>query len=587
MSEADRRAWIVEIIDPLKPIFSEVMAFSLFVNILALAAPIFTLQVYDRVVGSGGLTTLQGLVIGMGVVVFFDLVLRQSRARIMQTVALKIDVIVGRKLFEKIVSLPLRTLETKPSAFWQILFRDVETVRNTLSGASAILVVDLPFTILFLTVMFIIATPLATVLMIAMPLFMFVAWRSGTVQQSATQKERKSASSRDTLIAEVIAARNTVKALSLDRAMKPLWEEKSAEAIEDAIVRGARNDGFVNMTASLSMITTIAVTTVGALYIVDHQLTMGALVASNMLMGRLLSPLNQLVGTWKTFAGFRQSVTRLGDVFTQASDNLKSAIQIERPKGKLSAEKVVFSYAQGAAPVLNEISLEFSPGLTAIIGPNGSGKTTFMKVMLGLYPCSSGRVLLDGADIAQFGRAELAGWLGYVPQECVLFSGSIRDNIAHGATDPSDDQIIKAATQSGVHAFIVDMPGGYATAVGEGGGILSGGQRQRLVIARALVCDPPVLLLDEPSSNLDRKAEEDLAKTLVALARTRTVLMVTHSPVLLSVCHRVVALDHGRVIADGPPAGILARLFGRPAAAQPAPAAYGSQRLAPVQSSEP
>lgn len=567
-----RHEWIAEIIRPLKPIFLEVIAVSLFVNILALCAPIFTLQVYDRVVFSGGLTTLQGLVIGMILVAAFDFVLRQVRARILQTVALRVDVVVGSRLFEKLMALPLRTLETKPAAFWQLLFRDVEVVRNTLSGASAVLVADLPFALLFLVLIFILATPLGFVLLVVMPIFGFLAWYSARAQQKAAKREKRTLSNRDTLISEMIQGRSTIKALALDDRMRPLWEERTAASIEEAIMRGTKNDTHVNLSASLTMMTNVTLTTVGALFIVAHEMTMGALIASNMLMGRLLGPLNQLVGSWKTYLGFRQSVERLGDIFIAPEELRESRIDLGRPKGELGCESVTFRYQKDAAPTLDSVNMKVSPGgITAVVGPNGSGKTTLLKVLLGLYPCDSGRVVLDGADIAQFTRRELATWMGYVPQECVLFSGTIRDNIAQGTADASDEQILKASRQSGVHPFIIDLPDGYGTLVGEGGGILSGGQRQRLVLARALVGDPPVLLLDEPSSNLDRRAEEDLARTLIELAKDHTIVMVTHSPVLLSVSNRVVALDKGHILAAGPASEILPRLFGRPTAPQQAP----------------
>ncbi|MBF0267279.1 MAG: ATP-binding cassette domain-containing protein [Alphaproteobacteria bacterium] len=562
-----RHQWVADVVRPLKPVFMEVIAVSLFVNILALCAPIFTLQVYDRVVSSGGLTTLQGLVIGMVLVAIFDFFLRQVRARILQTVALRVDVQVGKKLFEKLMALPLRTLETKPAAFWQLLFRDVEVVRNTLSGASAVLVADLPFAVMFFALIFVLATPLGITLMVIMPLFLALAWFSARAQQKAAKREKRTLTSRDTLLAELVSGRTTIKALALDDRMRPLWEERSANSIEEAILRGSKNDTHVNLSASLTMMTNVILTTVGALFIVAHEMTMGALIASNMLMGRLLGPLNQLVGSWKVYLSFRQSVERLGDIFAAQEELQESRIGLGRPKGELAAENVVFRYKEDAAPTLDSVNMKVAPGgITAIVGPNGSGKTTLLKVLMGLYPCESGRVLLDQADIAQFTRRELAEWMGYVPQECVLFSGSIRDNIAQGMADAGDEHILKASRMAGVHPFIIDLPDGYGTPVGEGGSVLSGGQRQRLVLARALVGDPPVLMLDEPSSNLDRKAEEDLARTLLELAKEHTIVMVTHSPVLLSVSNRVVALDKGRILAAGPSQDILPRLFARPAA---------------------
>lgn len=547
---------------------------SAFVNLLALATPIFTLQVYDRVVGTGGLSTLWGLVIGMGLVVLFDLALKQARSKIMQTVALRVDVLVGRHLFNKLVSLPLHMLEGKPASYWQSLFRDVDVVRNTVSGASAILICDLPFVIMFFTLIWVIAAPIAWVLLIILPLFMFVAWRSGNVMSQANAAERESTQSRDALIAELIQGRTTIKALALDRAMRPMWEDTHAENIAQSIYRGNKTDFYTNCSQSLTMATTIFLTSVGAYQIIHQNLTMGALIATNMLSGRLLGPLNQLVGQWRAYNGFKQSVDRLGEVFASESDRQESEIHMDKPRGEIKVENLTFSYSPEHKPVVDSVTVDIhAGGVHALVGRNGSGKTTLLKMIQGLYTPTNGRVLIDGADIAQFTRAELATWMGYVPQDTVLFAGTVRDNIVHRFPDASDEQIVEAATAAGVHHFIIDLPDGYASDIGEAGQRLSGGQRQRIAVARALIGDPAVLLLDEPSASLDRQAEQELRKTLVEIG---TVIIVTHSPILLAACDDLVALDKGKVALAGPSREILPKLFGQQPmqkdTAEPAPA---------------
>jgi ATP-binding cassette, subfamily C, bacterial LapB len=563
MAENSTTSWLKPFLKPLRPTFNEVVAMSAFVNILALAVPIFTLQVYDRVVGHNGISTLKGLVVGMIIIVVFDYILRQARSRIMQTVALRIDVQVGRKLFNKFMSLPLQTLEAEPSAHWLSLFRDADTVRNTLSGASAILIADLPFAVLFLIIIFVIATPVAWVLLIVMPIFMFVAWRSSSVMAAANQAERATAHTRDSLVSEMINARTTIKALSLDRVMRPMWEDMQAENIETSVIRGSKTDSFSNMGASLTMTTSICLTTVGALAIIGQELTIGSLIATNMLSGRLLGPLNQLVGQWRTYSQFSQSVDRLGALFDTVSDRQESEVSLDKPNGEVTMENVTFAYGENLPKVINDIEITFKArGVHALVGRNGSGKSTMLKMIQGLYRPNAGRVLLDGADISQFSRTEMASWMGYVPQDCILFTGNVRDNIAQRKPDATDDEILKAAQESGVHQFIIDMPDGYSTEIGEAGQRLSGGQRQRIAIARALVGDPPVVLLDEPSSSLDRQAEFELRNTLTKIGKDRTVIIVTHSPILLATCDDLVALDKGRVALAGPSKDILPKLFG-------------------------
>ncbi|MBL6945435.1 MAG: ATP-binding cassette domain-containing protein [Rhodospirillales bacterium] len=572
MSGNTKRSWLRAFLKPIKPVFREVLAMSFFVNILALAVPVFTLQVYDRVVFHAGISTLQGLVLGMLLVLAFDYVLRQSRSRIMQRVALRVDVVVGQRVFEKFTSLPLKTLEAQPGAHWQSLFRDVDIVRNTLSGASAILMADLPFAILFLGVIFVVAPAIAWVLLVLLPLFVFIAWRSAAVMSGANAEERETSQSRDSLIAEMIAGRTTIKALALDRAMRPEWEEKHAENIERAITRGGKADTFSNLGATLTTLTTICMTSIGAIAIIDQRLTMGGLIATNMLSGRLIGPLNQLVGQWRTYSSFRQAVERLGTFFAETSERQESDVKLDKPRGEIAAEMACFSYSEEGANVVDNVSIKIEQGgVSALVGRNGSGKTTLLKLLMGLYLPSTGRILLDGADISQFSRPELAAWMGYVPQQSVLFAGTIRDNIAHRVPEASDDEIVNAAKASGIHDFIIDQPDGYASDIGEAGQRLSGGQRQRIAIARALVGDPPVLLLDEPSSSLDRQAEIDLRKTLEELSKRHTVIVVTHSPILLAVCRDLIALDRGKVALAGPASEILPRLFG--GGARPAPRA--------------
>jgi ATP-binding cassette subfamily C protein LapB len=578
-----KTTWLKPVIEPLRPVLRELLAASLFINLMALAVPIFVMQVYDRVIGHNGVATLKGLVVGVGVLLAFDWIIRTSRGRIMQTAALRIDVEIGAKLFDKIMHLPLRTLESRPASFWQTLFRDVDGIRNTVSGSTAVLLADLPFVLIFLAVIFVIGRPLAIVFILLFLAFLVLAWRSGGAMKESTGKEKNVQQARDNLIAEIIAGRATVKAVALDRAIRPIWEEKQAGAIEQSIQRGATNDEYVNLGQMLTMLGSVALTTVGAVFIMDHELTMGALVACNMLSSRLYGPINQLVGAWKSFSSFRQSVERLGEVFAEGEERRTSAITRERPAGLITLEDISFAYDKKSAAAASIDRLEIRPGgITAVLGRNGSGKTTLLKIILGLYHPAKGRVLLDQADIAQFTRAELAGWMGYVPQECVLFNASIRDNIVYGAPGATDEQILEAARVAGVHQYIIDLPDGYATPIGEAGSRLSAGQRQRIAIARALLGDPPVLLLDEPSASLDRQAEEDLRTTLAELGKTRTVIIVTHSPVLLPICRDVVVLDKGAVAAAGPAAETLQRLFGaRPQQTQPQPQAQPQPQTQP------
>ena len=565
--------WLKDTLRPAHGAFRDVAFMSLFVNLAALAVPIFVLQVYDRVVFHGGLTTLQALLVGILLVLLFDYLLRLSRSRMMQRVALRIDVTVGRLLFEKVMASPLRILEARPTPVWLQAFRDVDTLRNVLAGPAVLLLIDLPFAVIFMIIIFIVATPIAWVLLIVAPIFALVAWRATAVMSRHHGEEKQKGIDRDTLVGEMLNGRETVKALALDTSLTPLWEERHATTIEQSIRRGGSADVYSNLGLTLTMLTTVMLTSVGALAIMEQQLTIGALIATNMLSTRLIGPFNQLIVHWRSLSGFMQAVRRLDALFAGPEEVLNTTIDHPRPSGVLRIENIVFKHSEDSPHAINDISMTVRPGgLQGIVGANGSGKTTLIKLLQGLYRPQSGRVLLDDADVAQFARRQLAAWIGYVPQDITLFSGSIRDNIAYALPDAGDEQIIRAAQLSGAHGPIVDLPDGYDTDLGEGGRSLSGGMRQRIAVARALLGDPAVILLDEPTSHLDQFATEGLGRALKALARTKTVMMVTHNQTMLALCDNVIFMDRGKIALAGPSQQVLAQVFRPASGPQPAPA---------------
>lgn len=546
----------------------EALFSSLFINVLALAVPVFMLQVYDRVVFHEGLTTLQGLVIGMTVAVLFDGLLRLGRARLFQRIGLDIDVDVGRALFEKIMRLPLRVLETKTSTSWQILFRDIDAVRASLSGPTMGLLLDLPFAVLFLLAILTLAPPLAAVILVVLPLFVLLAWRSGASAANLSEAERGESAKREALVNEIIVGRSTVKALSLASRLRPVWEQRHADTIRASLDRGSAGDAHMTLSHVMSLGTTIAMTCVGALLILEQSMTIGALIASNMLAARMVAPIAGLVGQWKTLQNGREAAHRLDDILSLEDDPDGPELPFDRPNGRIELEDIGFRYEQEGEATIEKISGVIGPnGLHCIVGRNGSGKSTLFKLMSGLYRPENGRILLDGADIGQFPRRQLSRWIGYMPQDVVMFTGSVRDNILMGAPNVQDDDVVAASKLAGAHEAIAQLPEGYETEIGEAGGKLSGGQRRRVSAARALIGDPAVVLLDEPSGDMDGEAEMALARSLRALATDHTILVATHSPSLLSIADSILVLDRGKVTLAGPAKAVLAKL--REAGARP------------------
>jgi ABC-type bacteriocin/lantibiotic exporter with double-glycine peptidase domain len=553
-----------------RPSIGRLAFLSCFVNLLALAVPVFVLQVYDRVVFFAGLTTLQALAAGVLVAIAFDFVLRQARSRIIQDAALRIDATLGHALAERLARLPLAVLERRGLAQWHQYQRDVGTIRSALGGPPLLLAIDLPFVAIFIVLIAFVATPILWVLGVLVPIFVLSAVLSARSAGGATRAEQAAAISRDTIYSQLVAGRATVKALDMAAPLHRNLERAVADTIEASARRGRTTDGYSNFGTELSLLTTVALTSVGALAILDQQLTIGALIAANMLAGRIISPLNQLVTSWRSWAQYGQARRRLEELFALAEERSSSGIALPRPQGKLTAERLTFRYDGSERPAIDEVTFALGVGgMHGIVGANGSGKSTLLKLLQGLYAPSGGRVLLDGADIAQFSRFDLSRWIGYVPQESFLISGTIRDNIARFNTDIDDAAIISAATLAGAHGFISALPAGYATEVGEAGSILSGGQRQRLAVARALVFDPPVLLLDEPTAHLDRAAEHDLGRVLLDLSANRNIVTVSHSTVLLGACSDILMMTDGKITAAGNAADMLRRLGGVPAPVSP------------------
>jgi ATP-binding cassette subfamily C protein LapB len=539
----------------------EALFSSLFINILALAVPVFMLQVYDRVVFHEGLTTLQGLVIGMAVAILFDGLLRLGRARLFQRIGLDIDVDVGRALFEKIMRLPLRVLETRAATTWQTLFRDIDAVRASLSGPTMGLLLDLPFAVLFLAAILILAPPLAAVILVVLPFFILLAWRSGASAANLTNAERDESAKREALVNEIVMGRATVKSLALASRLRPIWERRHADTIRASLNRGTSGDAHMTLSHVMSLGTTVSMTCVGALLILEQNMTIGALIASNMLAARMVAPIAGLVGQWKTLQNGRDAARRLDEVLVLQDDADGPELPFDRPEGKLVLEEIAFRYEQDGDPAVDKISGVIGPkGLHCIVGRNGSGKSTLFKLLAGLYRPETGRILMDGADIGQFPRRQLSKWIGYMPQDVVMFTGSVRENIVMGAPDAADDDVVAAAKLAGAHEAIAQLPDGYETEIGEAGGKLSGGQRRRVSAARALIGDPPVILLDEPSGDMDGEAELALARGLRDLAKTHTILVATHSPSLLTIADSILVLDRGKVTLAGPARAVLAKL---------------------------
>jgi ATP-binding cassette subfamily C protein LapB len=558
---AGKEDWLRELLLPLRPAYKQAIWLAFFINLIGLAAAIFTLQVYDRVVTHHAMSSLVALTLGMLLAIAFDHFLRMGRSHLMQRIGLNIEAEIAQRAFLRLTSLPGLILEQRPAAYWQAVFRDIDLVRSTCAGATALLLVDLPFMVLSLILLGLIAWPVLPLAILTIGSFLILAWHSGQMTRRGSEQEREKLVSRDGVIAELGHRRMLVKTTGAARAANARWERGYVDWLQESMARSREADHFRDVAHGMTVANTVITTCFGALAILGNLMTMGALIAANILSGRMVSPLVQLVSHWRVFGQFTAAKKRLDELFALPVERLETAVNLPRPEGVLLLEHASFRYPQSEPEQLQAINGQIGPyGLHAIVGANGSGKTTLLKLLRGLYPPASGRVLLDGADIAQFSQGDLARWIGYLPQQVELLSGSVRDSIALSDPDIDDAAIINAARLAGAHDFIINLPDGYATEVGENGRRFSGGERKRIAIAQVLLRDPPVLLLDEPTAELDHDAEAAFIHTLRELAADHTVVVVSHSVALLNQCNGVLVLDKGRIAAAGPAGQVLPKL---------------------------
>lgn len=555
-------AWLVSTVKLSDRDIIRLITYSLFINILALATPIFVLQVYDRVVFQAGLETLKALVFGVFIALIFDFTLRQARSRLLQFISLKIDGRLGDAVFDRFSQLNLENLEKKPAWFWQNIFRDVAQIRNFIGGGTIIVLIDIPFSIIFIAIITLIAPPLIWVFVFSVASFTALSWFSFKVTRAATSAEQGSRAEVENLIIEIVSNRATVKSLNIAEHLKTVWLEKHSQTMEISLQRGRSADLFANVNVVMTMGVTVALTSFGAVAVLEQTMTIGSLIAANMLATRVIQPLSQLSLAWRTLNQFRGSKDRLGNLIHETDLLRKKVVGFRPSHAKIELDDLHFGY-QEEKKIFEGVSLKLEPAqIHAVVGNNGSGKSTLLKLILNLYSPQSGKVLWDGADIRQFNSSQIANWCGYVPQECTLFTGSIRDNIASFKDNVSDEEVINIARAMGLHEDLSDLPSGYGTEIGENGHILSVGQRQKIAIARALATNPKVIMLDEPTSNLDQRSERLLISTLKTQAKRNSsaIIIVTHSPAILAHVDNISLLGAGKIQLSGPREDVLPKI---------------------------
>ncbi|MBI1239931.1 MAG: type I secretion system permease/ATPase [Alphaproteobacteria bacterium] len=536
------------------------------VNLLALAIPLFTMNVYDRVLPNNATPTLWVLAIGVAIVLFFDFLLRSLRGLFVDIAGRRVDLILSSEMFEHLVDLQLAE---RPRTAGELANRlkDFEIVREFFTSSTIATLTDLAFMLVFIAVLFWVGGLLAFVPLAAIVLVVAIGVAVQPALKRNLERADREASLKHAHLVETISALEAVKSLNAQGQLQRGWDR-----IVSAAARTSRDTRQIslfalNATSFIQQCVTVAILIWGTYLFAAREISMGAIIASVMLSARCVAPLGGLAGM---LVRLQQALVAFKglDQFMQLkreTPEAKTPLHQQVGHGAIELRDVTFAYPGARTPALDGLALTIKAGeRVAILGRVGSGKTTLGRLLLGLYPVSGGTVLIDGVDLRQYHPADLRRGVGLLMQDVTLFSGTVRENICFGTPWASDEQVLRAARLAGADRFIAEHPQGYDLPVGERGQFLSGGQRQAIALARALFHDPPILFLDEPTAAMDPRFEREFIERmkLVLDAGPRTLIVSTHRRSLLDLVDRVIILERGTVAADGPKDEILARLQG-------------------------
>ncbi len=523
-------------------------------NLLGLSTSVFIMVVYDRVLPNEAMESLVALTAGVGLALAFDFVLKVLRAGFIDRAGQRADMLMGRRVFDQLLNIEMKSRSGSTGAMTSTV-REFETLREFFTSATLVAVVDLPFIGLFVFVIYMVGGQLAAIPALAVPVVLMTGLVVQPILSRTAEKSFADGQSKQSVLVEAVSGLETIKTTSAGRQMRARWQT----AIERQSEHGARSRAVTQMALNLTGFTQqaaqVLIVFYGVFLISEGQASMGALVASVMLTGRALAPLGQLAQTLTRVNQARSAYRNLNALMQAESERPDGRNWINRAafKGRVSFSNVHFAYPDQSDDTLSGVSFTINPGeKVAILGQIGSGKSTVARLLLGLYKPRVGSVMLDGLDIRQIDPGDLRRNVGSVLQDIWLFSGSIRDNIASGATRPQDEDLTEAGRIAGVEDFVARLPAGYDLQLAERGEGLSGGQKQAIALARALIGRPPVMLFDEPTSAMDVRTEAEVIQRLKHATKDTTLVIVTHRTSLLDLVDRVIVIEDGKIGADGP-----------------------------------
>lgn len=564
-SKSNSKNWFWDAIRKSWPAYLEILAASVLINVFALAIPLFTMNVYDRVVPNHAIETMWVLASGIGLILFFDVFLKFLRAYFIDHASKKLDVSMSATIFEHILGIRSDARPSSVGAFANTV-QSFEGFRDFITSTTITVLVDLPFVCLYLLVIYSLGGNLVIVPLCAIPVVFFL----GIALQSPLSRLTKSnfalSSEKQATLIESLSGIEAIKSTGAEGLMQGRFEQVVIYAAKIGVKLRFLVNSSINVSQLSQHVSHVLVVVFGVYKIIDGELTVGALIACTILTGRSLGPMGQVSAIFTRYFQSVQAYHSINDVMKLPTDVVADKHYLHRPnlEGNINFKNVEYCYPDQTQSVLNNISFRIKAGeKVAIIGKIGCGKSTIAKLLLGLYQPDEGSISIDGTDYLQVNPADIRRQIGYVAQDVVLFYGSVKKNISLGAPGVEDNVIIRAANISGVSNFTNNHPEGFDRQVGERGCNLSSGQRQAVSLARALLLDPRILILDEPTSSMDDSTEAMIKNNLKNyMQASTTLILVTHKVSMLSLVDRLIVLDNGRIVADGPKESVITALKG-------------------------
>ena len=547
-------SWFIPALVKYRKPLRDVLIGSFFLQLVGLASPIFFQLVIDKVLVHQSMTTLEVLAIGLTAVLVFETILSALRNWLFAHTTNRVDAELSAALFRHLMALPLSYFEARRVGDSVARVRELESIRNFLTSNAVTVLIDLFFTIVFFAVMYIYSPLLTLIVALTIPIYIAISVFITPPLRARLDEKFKRGAENQAFLVETVTGIGTLKSMAVEPRMRDRWEKQFAGYIKTGWDVTVLSNWGSHLIQLVSKLTTVAILFFGAKAVIAGEMSVGSLVAFNMLAGRVAQPILRLSQLWQDFQQVRISVDRLGDILNAPAEPEHNPNRASLPpiKGRVEFDKVRFRYRPDAPEALRGINLDIAPGeMLGIVGPSGSGKSTLTKLVQRLYVPEQGRVLVDGTDLALVDPAWLRRQVGVVLQENLLFNRSVRENIALSNPTLPMEQVIAAAELAGAHEFILTLSHGYDTVIEERGANLSGGQRQRLAIARALITDPRILILDEATSALDAESEEIIQNNLGRIAQGRTVMIIAHRLSAVRPCNRIITVEAGEITEVG------------------------------------